>query len=318
MALSSLSLRARVLLGAVIAAAVAADAASAAPMFDRIYSLGDSLSDTGNFFLATGQPPPPYNQRFSNGPVWIEQLAGKVGAQPVFPSLAGGTGLAWGFARATDAELPTPLTFSLETQVQQFVNSGHIPTSTELYTVWAGANDLFDGRPNPSLAANAVVNQVARLTSAQVGVKNILVMNLPPIQNTPDFLALTAQERAGAAMWVAGYNALLSAGLDALEPLLATDTNLYRFDTAGFFNELLSDPGAFGLTNVTDRAFSTSPFPSLAPNPDQYLFWDGVHPTVVGHGLLATRVLTVVPEPASGIAAIGLSALLFTRRRRAA
>jgi len=64
--------------------AVVPQAAQAANLslqdIDQIYVFGDSLSDTGNAFSRTGSPPPPYfNGRFSNGPVWVEYLADRLG-----------------------------------------------------------------------------------------------------------------------------------------------------------------------------------------------------------------------------------------------
>ena len=51
----------------------------------EIITFGDSLVDTGNFSLATGGAIPPaplyFNGRFSNGPVWVEQLANQLGAR---------------------------------------------------------------------------------------------------------------------------------------------------------------------------------------------------------------------------------------------
>ena len=46
--------------------------------FSGIVVFGDSLSDTGNFFLASGGAvagPPYFEGRFSDGPVWVEVLA---------------------------------------------------------------------------------------------------------------------------------------------------------------------------------------------------------------------------------------------------
>ena len=40
--------------------------------FNQVYFFGDSLSDPGNLFALSNQPPPPYAQRLSNGPVWAE------------------------------------------------------------------------------------------------------------------------------------------------------------------------------------------------------------------------------------------------------
>ena len=61
---------------------------------DALYAFGDSLSDVGNIFAATGGvgPGAPYaNGQFSNGPVWVQDLAGDLGLAPLKPSLAGGT-----------------------------------------------------------------------------------------------------------------------------------------------------------------------------------------------------------------------------------
>ena len=65
-----------------------------------IVAFGDSLSDTGNTFLAAGIPPAPYYQgHYSNGPIWLEYLAGRLGVAAPLPSLAGGTDNAWGGIR---------------------------------------------------------------------------------------------------------------------------------------------------------------------------------------------------------------------------
>ncbi len=51
--------------------------------FDSIVAFGDSLSDKGNLYSLTGDtipPSPPYYQgRFSNGPVWVEDVAKYLG-----------------------------------------------------------------------------------------------------------------------------------------------------------------------------------------------------------------------------------------------
>ena len=53
-------------------------AAAGAPA--AVIAYGDSLSDNGNLFKATGQPGPPYFQgRASNGPVAVELLAADLG-----------------------------------------------------------------------------------------------------------------------------------------------------------------------------------------------------------------------------------------------
>ena len=61
----------------------------------EIVVFGDSLSDTGNLYLASGKttpPSPPYFLGwFSNGPLWVERLASRLVVVPPRPSLLGGT-----------------------------------------------------------------------------------------------------------------------------------------------------------------------------------------------------------------------------------
>src|SRR5262245_14581793 len=67
----------------------------------EVVVFGDSLSDTGNLFLASGgtvATPPYFNGRFSNGPVWVEVLADKLGLDAPTPSVLGGTNFAFGGA----------------------------------------------------------------------------------------------------------------------------------------------------------------------------------------------------------------------------
>jgi phospholipase/lecithinase/hemolysin len=53
--------------------------------FEELYIFGDSLSDPGNLFDFSGGifPPPPYFEgRFSNGPVWSEYFADLLDLSP--------------------------------------------------------------------------------------------------------------------------------------------------------------------------------------------------------------------------------------------
>ncbi len=44
----------------------------------------------------------------------------------------------------------------------------------------------------------------------------------------------------------------------------------------------VSSPATYGFSNVTTPYLS-----ALTGNPDEYLFWDGKHPTTRGHAVLA-------------------------------
>ena len=78
--------------------------AAAGPLREVVV-FGDSLSDSGNVFVATEAvlaeaipvSPPYFQGRFSNGPVWVDILAEKLGLQ-LRPFLQGGTNFAFGGA----------------------------------------------------------------------------------------------------------------------------------------------------------------------------------------------------------------------------
>ena len=80
------SMTCSVILVGAIATCVMSASAQDPPPFDHIVVVGDSLSDTGNA------------GRFSNGPVWVEQLAARLEVA-LRPTQAGGLNFAIGGAR---------------------------------------------------------------------------------------------------------------------------------------------------------------------------------------------------------------------------
>src|ERR1043166_3910427 len=113
--------------GRAVAAAQPVAPTTAAPgaPYSAIYAFGDSLTDTGNVSLATaGLVPvsPPYADRsFSNGPVWVQDLAQKVGIPALQPSLAGGSNFAYGGAETGQTPTHTLNATDLTSQYTQFL-----------------------------------------------------------------------------------------------------------------------------------------------------------------------------------------------------
>jgi hypothetical protein len=58
---------------------------------------------------------------------------------------------------------------------------------------------------------------------------------------------------------------------------------IFQLDIEGLFNEMLTNPGAYGFTNTTGTALVGN---TPAPNQDEYVFWDDIHPTRVAHGII--------------------------------
>jgi phospholipase/lecithinase/hemolysin len=84
---------------AAVACSFALLGSTAAAGYAQLTVFGDSLSDGGNDFLFSGGafPPPPYLQRFTNGPTAVEVMAANLGL-PLTPSLLGGRNYAYGGA----------------------------------------------------------------------------------------------------------------------------------------------------------------------------------------------------------------------------
>jgi outer membrane lipase/esterase len=85
------------------------------PTYDALTVFGDSYCDVGNLFLATGgaeAPPPYYNGCFSNGPIWLDNVAGFLGV-PLRPSVLKRTDYAFGGAWVTQPGLALAFRVSL-------------------------------------------------------------------------------------------------------------------------------------------------------------------------------------------------------------
>lgn len=262
-----------------------------AQAFTRVITFGDSLSDVGNVASQTFGISPGssyYNNRYSNGPLWIDSLSSKLNLGASVNSRASGYNYATGGTRSGTGYV-TPVVFvNLPNAGQQLTDylASRTPGADELITIWTGGNDFLDGQTDPNVPANNVQTLLNRLATA--GAKNISVSNLPPLGETPRYN--TTVNRATMNTRSAQFNAALSSRLDtfaAANPSIS----LFRIDVSGFFSSVLANPSAYGFTNVTDRALNGS---TVVPNPDQYAFYDDVHPTRVAHGMLGTLAFETV------------------------
>lgn len=340
----------RILYAAALATATLASLPAQAA-YGGLVVFGDSLSDSGNNYLALsatkppGVPQPPITPNvaiadnsfipslpylgapipvYSNGPVWASIFAAQLGLAPDgLPSLAGGKNFAFGGAVTSGT---TGFPFSLSDQVGQFLGvTGGVAPNNYLYVVAGGGNDArnaldaIGSLPNPmDLAAiggivgaasysyaNNVGNIVDQLQLA--GAKNIVVWN------TPDLGAAPAVNASGSFSASVG-TALAAAMNGALATRLKGEAGVQTFDLFSFIDKIVANPAAFGLSNVKDACIQG------ACTVDQYLFWDGIHPTARGHQILAQGVYAqVVPEPETYLLfALGLTALAWRSRKRSA
>jgi phospholipase/lecithinase/hemolysin len=201
-----------------------ASPAGGAP-FSTIYAFGDSLSDAGNVYAMTLHllPAAPYTDgHFSNGPVWVQDLAAQLGLPAPQPSMLGGNDFAYAGAETGSDALHTQNPTDLPSQLVQFAVAHPVPQPDALYTVTAGANDVlgaisaFAGDPGVAATdiAQAVGNETRFISAlAADGARDLLVLNVPDLGRTPSETARGPQVAQAASSLSASYDAQLAASL---------------------------------------------------------------------------------------------------------
>jgi phospholipase/lecithinase/hemolysin len=321
----------RRLLSALCLCCLASGVASAGPFTDMIV-FGDSLSDHGNdLFITLGSAPkaPGYSDgRFSNGPLWVERLNSLLGFGALLGSQNGGKDFAYGgVTTGAGSTILNPGGFiqirapNIGNQVTTWTGANRA-NGMALFTLLGGGNDFFanldSGSNNtPQSVADNMKGNVQSLYND--GARNILVVNLPDLGQTPRYRA--TDKAAQATQLTKDYNAALKLDLDAAQRDDA-GLNIFRLDLYSLFNQVIANPGNYGLSNVTDRAYTGDDAyagnGTAVADPSKYLFWDSVHPTTAGHTIIGDAAFAVVPEPASGLLLICACALLWAGRQAGA
>ncbi len=294
--------------------------AAAQSRFSGIVVFGTSLSDPGNAFALSGEaatppdfmldplliPSAPYargGHHFSNGATWVEQFARSVGlGDSVRAALATTdprvTNFAVGAARAYD----DGVNFDLSRQVDTFLQrSGGVASSKALYAIEMGGNDIRDafqvyasggnGGPILQAALGSIAGNIQRLYAA--GAREFLVWVAPNVALTPAIRTLGPAAGALATALTQAFNGGLAQVLGQLSFGLP-GISVARLDAYEIQKRIVADPAAFDLTNVT-TACVTPNIPSFTCNhADEFLFWDGIHPTKAGHTILALETANVL------------------------
>ena len=318
--------------------------------FSQMFIFGDSLSDTGNAFsLTAGQFPEnplSFEGRFSNGSIWIESLGSSLDLNPTafftnFSVSPDGANYATGGSLSGDQNLLDNFPLGLQQQLESFISpllaTDSSANSEALYTIWTGANDYLleplsmlglasqsDTPLNPDTTVNNITNSIEALYN--VGARNFLIPNLPSLGITP--LATFTGTSEMLNQLTDEHNQKLELAIAELEQSLSEAT-ITLLDVNSILDEIIDNPSQFGFTNVTDTWSDTvltfCPDAFLGPDglvkscdvdvpyPDEYLFWDIIHPTEAAHQLIANQALyalqseynQTVPEPTSIFSLLG-------------
>jgi phospholipase/lecithinase/hemolysin len=233
--------------------------------------IGDSLSDGGNA------------GRFSDGPVWVERLAVRLGL-PLRPSRLGGTNHATGGARASLG----PASLRAQADAVLAAARGGALDPAALHVVWGGGNDLLAAAmaPDPLRAVEAAAAAVGGVVDdlAAAGAGLLLVPNLPDVGLTPALRAFGPAIAAAARRLTRAYDAALEAALAGVEARRRPGAPILRLDVWAMAERTLADPAASGFRDVATPCQGQG-------SCEGFLFWDHVHPTAAAHARLAEAAL---------------------------
>ena len=286
---------------AATAFALALHGANASAQFSSAFTVGDSLSDAGQ-----------YGARFTTNPGLVapQYLAQRYGL-PLTPSFTGGNDFAQGGAQISG---PSPLippgvpNLSVTDQVSQLLARGPLDANA-IYQFWGGSNDILviagaaaAGQLTPAQAQAAVVQaatgaaaQLVRLRAA--GARFLIVYNVPDIGRTP--FAASQNAQATFTSLSSLFDTTLGAGI-AAAGLQVVHVNVFAL-----LNEAISNPAAFGFANVTipacttDSALTCTPSTLRDPSAAQtFLFADGLHPTTRAAQIVAQAAASMIEGPA--------------------
>ncbi len=290
-------------LGLVCAAAMLVLGCSDTPSYykySQVVVFGASLSDTGNVFAASGGKTPgpsPYyfGGRWSNGPLWIENVAAEVG-KTVTRSSAGGTNFAYGGAKTCGITGVTSAVPDMCTQVALFLGAiGGKADAEALYVIDAASvgNNMLavlgssGAIPNSAVTAAAPADTAAMMQQLyNAGARRFLVTNVPDVGATPYVKSLGAQASAGATALSNGFNAGLT---NAMNGFKATN-GAAKVAIADF-----NGTSAAGLTNTTESCLNPTTF-AICAAPDTYQFWDPFHPTAATGRRLTVTALNAIAQ----------------------
>src|SRR5438105_4431667 len=315
---------------------------AAAPAFTQVIVFGDSLSDDGNIAhrvrdtFGFSYPSSNFNYsdyRFTDDTntspaanlyvgTWHEQLEKTfLGLAVAKNSLDGGTDYAFGGATTKDGTqdrtiINNPFPFgggdftitidNMGKQINDYLAS-HATDANALYILWGGGNDLFDDHSAQSVTdtANRVGALIGRLANA--GARNFLVPNVPPLGAVPNSFGDPNRVLAldyASAIYRDHLNSVIASTKSALVGSGIT-INVYTFDVWLDMIRVLGQPAHYNIINTIDSAQGAS-----GVNPDQYLFWDDLHPTTGGHHELANEANRLL---SGQIALLGKATNISTR-----
>ena len=273
---------------------------SIAPQYTDMYVFGDSLSDSGNTYSAFGTPesPPYWQGRYSDGKNWVDFTQDWMGGSNVAGrGNAAGNNRAFGGA-ATGNGMTYWVIENIGKQVDDWDQNYNLGPA-DAVAIWGGGNDLINyGETNAQNLIDNLEEHAEQLISA--GGQEFIFFELPPLEKTPSASSRSAEEKQALGQRVADFNT----GMHVMAANLASTHGVitHMIPVWEGFEMLYWSGEHFGITNVThsacdhDGATCDSNDP-IAPNVEEYIFFDSLHPTETTHRAVSLFVQQMIGTP---------------------
>lgn len=288
------------------------------PTFPKYYFFGDSLTDTGNYTELKPAPCVRVNAPVTNltggnrpGTIWASVMQQGFNATP---SSKGGND--WATAGSeTDAVVQ---------QVNNYLQHQPQADPNALYVFWVGANDVIEKiyehlQTRDSTIQTGMTNIGNSINQLyQAGARNFLVIALPDISITPLvsahlsikryksyiglFHVLSKSVQKSCLDWNAALldtsskdGVALSKAPLAYLALNDPEIRIYTWNPAPLLDKVVADPTQFGFprtingTPNNQTAWCTTAA-ATDSNPDNYIFFNYMHPSSRAHALLAQQI----------------------------
>jgi phospholipase/lecithinase/hemolysin len=271
--------------------------ATAKSAFSKLVVFGDSLNDSGNMVQFTGgvfPAPPNYAYgRQSNGPVWVEyfaqrlELTDRVENYAVVGALLkprpGYGSNAWSdtFSGLDGTDVTS--------QIIDFLSESNWQADPRaLYVLEGGANDFFRLDDKAVIVADTLQ---ALVMLEMYGAKHIVLVNMPDWGRTPRVIMSyklgLLPPGVTPAMVSAGCAAFNQAVLAYLPGCTFPGVKITTADMYQFLGVASASVNPYGFTHTEDACLLFGG----PTNPDEWLFWDDIHPTTRGHEYFSNFVI---------------------------
>ncbi len=267
---------------------------------------------------------------YTNGQSWVEYVTRAIAAggvsQAALRSAGAAANYAYAGARASNAlPLPPNTNRNLGDQVVQYIaDAGPGGISADaLHVILIGGNDIGGAIaiaaevPDPDLREqlvtmvlqNAVesVSENAILLAASGAARFLFLTTpnagyIPAFGGDPGAIFLGEQLASFFNCAIVGVTPDFQCPLPevpttvaaALTALFGADVMV--FDSKALLDDMIAQPANYGLTNTTDHCIRPFEAPFQCDNPDEYLYWDNIHPTAKVHKLIGIAAVEALSD----------------------